>query len=307
MMPRDISARLIESKQKKPLKFACDSKTFTENQQKGCTEFCTTDLPAPNCRQLDSSAVLGGNAFREEWDFVRALSDRSPFSAGLADELAQEITGMEFCTHEAQIPSIALAWATLLDSATVSFGAHPDWSLAWVDTSYKMLDDEGNLIEVDGKIRNASKVTHADEHTEWLKPLGLATAQPQPKYGLRKRIVFPVYDSYLVLSMTSLHLMVAVFPSFRPLHHFRPLHKMLRIEEEHSLARIFYQGQSESSQRQDLCWVHDNATGKKELFDWHIRFTGGFAGRIHFRVDTASRQIIVAYVGGKLTRKISGQ
>jgi hypothetical protein len=62
----------------------------------------------------------------------------------------------------------------------------------------------------------------------------------------------------------------------------------------------------ESKTRQELCWVRDEITGKEELFDWHTRFTGGLAGRVHFRVDAANRVIVVAYVGGKLIRKISG-
>ena len=253
-------------------------------------------------------AVLGGNAFREEWDFVRALSDRSPFSAGLADELAQEITGMEFCTHEAQIPSIALAWATLLDSATVSFGAHPDWSLAWVDTSYKMLDDEGNLIEVDGKIRNASKVTHADEHTEWLKPLGLATAPTSAQVWAEKEDRFPGIRFLPRIEHDLTALDGSGVPFLQAIASLQTLAQdVANWKKNTPWPEFSTKASPESSQRQDLCWVHDNATGKKELFDWHIRFTGGFAGRIHFRVDTASRQIIVAYVGGKLTRKISGQ
>ena len=32
-------------------------------------------------------SILGGASFREEWDFIRSLNDRSPFATGLEDGL----------------------------------------------------------------------------------------------------------------------------------------------------------------------------------------------------------------------------
>ena len=136
-------------------------------------------------------AVLGGNSFKEAWDFVRALNDRSPFSVGLGNGIAQEIENMEFRTRPGQVPSSALAWATLLDSATVSFDAHPDWSQGWVEMSYLMLDEAGNLLETDGRVRNASQPAHADEHLDWLKLLGLAAAPTATQVWGEKEDRFP--------------------------------------------------------------------------------------------------------------------
>src|SRR5450830_1372439 len=89
-------------------------------------------------------AVLGGPSFKEEWGFIRGLVDRSPFSTGF-DDFQNDINAMDFRTKENSVTSIALAWAYLLNTATVSFDAHPDWTHAWVETQFESLDDNGTL------------------------------------------------------------------------------------------------------------------------------------------------------------------
>lgn len=251
-------------------------------------------------------AILGGSAFKEEWDFVRGLSDRSPFSAGLKDGLSQEIDDMEFRTRPGQVPSSALAWATLLDSATVSFDAHPDWSQGWVEMSYRTLDDVGNLLETDGRIRNTSQAAHADEHVDWLRLLGLAAVPTAAQVWSEKGDRFPGlrFLSRMEKDLTALEGSGAPFS--RAVASLEALTKVAAgWKADSPWPEFSTKASSESDKRQKLCWVHDEATGKEELFDWHTRFTGGLAGRVHFRVDAANRVIVVAYVGGKLTRKIS--
>ena len=60
----------------------------------------------------------------------------------------------------------------------------------------------------------------------------------------------------------------------------------------------------ESDSRRKFCWTYDEISAARECFEWHTRFTGGLAGRIHFRVDEAARQIVIGYVGGKLEKEI---
>lgn len=252
-------------------------------------------------------AVLGGNAFKEEWDFVRALSDRSPFSVGLKEGMAQEIDDMEFRTRPGQIPSSALAWATLLDSATVSFNAHPDWSQGWVETAYRTLDDEGNLVEGEGHIKNASLAAHADEHLNWLKHLGLAAAPNAAQIWREREDRFPGLRFLPRTEKDLTALDGSGIPFLQAIASLEALAKdAANWKNDSSWPDFSTKTTGESEQRQKLCWVHDDATGKEELFDWHTRFTGGLAGRVHFRVDAVSRLIVIAYVGGKLTRKISG-
>lgn len=252
-------------------------------------------------------AVLGGNAFKEEWEFVRALVDRSPFSAGLKEGMLQEIEDMEFRTRTGQVPSSAIAFATLLESATVSFNANPDWSQAWIETAYRTLEDDGSLTEGEGRLKNASLATHADEHIEWLKMLGFAEAPTAGQIWSEKLERFP---NLRFLPRTEKDLMV-LEGSGAPFQ--QALSSLETLEEnaagwkkESPWPEFSTKATGESEQRQRLCWVHDDTTGKEELFDWHTRFTGGLAGRIHFRVDASKRLIVVAYIGAKLTRSISG-
>ena len=251
-------------------------------------------------------AALGGTAFKEEWDFVRALSDRSPFSVGLQEAVSQEVDEMEFRTRPGQVSSSALAWATLLDSATVGFDAHPDWSREWVETAYCTLDDDGSLLEGEGRIKNASLVAHADKHIDWLKLLGLAAAPTAAQIWSEKRDRFP---NLRFLPRTEKDL-TALGGSGAPF--LQALASLEALERDSAgwkkgspWPEFSTKATGEAEQRQKLCWVHDDTTGTEELFDWHIRFTGGLAGRVHFRVDAANRSIVVAYIGGKLTRKIS--
>ena len=251
--------------------------------------------------------VRGGSAFKEAWDFVRALSDRSPFSVGLADGMSEEINGMDCRTRPGLVQSSALAWANLLDSATVSFDAHPDWSQGWVEMSFRTLDDAGNLLETDGRVRNASQADHADEHIDWLKLLGLAAVATAAQVWSEKGARFPGLRFLARVEKDLTALEGSGVPFLQAVASLEALAKdSADWKNDRPWPEFSTKASGESAQRQKLCCVHDDATGKEELFDWHTRFTGGFAGRIHFRVDATSRLIVVAYLGGKLIRKISG-
>ncbi|MEQ1530827.1 MAG: hypothetical protein ABL925_16040, partial [Methylococcales bacterium] len=56
----------------------------------------------------------------------------------------------------------------------------------------------------------------------------------------------------------------------------------------------------EHDQRRSLSQFNDEFTDTKEEFDRHVYFTGGIAGRIHFRLSPNEKKFIVAYVGLKL-------
>jgi|GEM_PF-3443533 len=252
-------------------------------------------------------AVIGGCTFKEEWDFIRGLSDRSPFSAGLKDGLSQEIDDMEFRTRAGQVPSSALAWAALLESATVSFDAHSDWSVELVETSYCVLDDDGSLHEACGHTKNASQAAHADAHADWLKLLGLAAIPTAAQIWSEKGDRFPGLRFLPRMEKDLFALEGSGVPFLRAVASLEALAKdVANWKKDCPWPDFSTRASPESAPRQGLCFVHDDATGKEELFDWHTRFTGGLAGRVHFRVDAAGRSIVVAYIGGKLTRKISG-
>lgn len=250
-------------------------------------------------------SILGGPSHRDDWDFIRFLNDRSPFSAGLKEGLLQEVDAMEFRTQAGRVPSSALAWATLLDAATVSFDAHVDWSRAWVDIEYTAIDDDGNISESAGRVRNASNPTHADEHVDWLKFLGLSASpsaleiwNERTERFIGLRFLSRTKDDFITLGGSGLPFVQALV-ALGTLAHDVESWKPASPWPEFSTKAT-----PEHEQRRKFCWAMDDVTGKQELFDWHIRFNGGLAGRIHFRVDSTTRSIVVAYVGSKLMQEI---
>lgn len=252
-------------------------------------------------------SILGGVVYKEEWEFIRSLNDRSPFSAGLKDSLLQEVGGMEFRTRPGQVVSSALAWATLLDSATVGFSAHPDWSRAWVETAYCLMADDGSICEAEGRVRNASRAVHADEHGAWLRSLGLSKGASAAQVWVERADRFPGLRFLPRTEGDLVMLEGSGAPFFQAMSALDTLAKDASSwKPESSWPEFSTKASPEFEHRQKLCWATDDVTGKKELFDWHTRFTGGLAGRVHFRVDSERRSIVIAYIGGKLSREISG-
>ena len=43
--------------------------------------------------------------------------------------------------------------------------------------------------------------------------------------------------------------------------------------------------------------------GNAQLFSWHTRFTGGYAGRIFFYPDTTQKKMYIGHIGHKLPTK----
>ena len=266
-------------------------------------------LPLARCRISENytmQSILGGVSFKEEWDFIRSLNDRTPFDAGFEQSMAEQIAGMELRTVPGQVPSAALAWALLLDSATVSFDAHDDWSRAWVDATSHELADDGNIVETPSRVRNASQSAHLDEHADWLRLLGvsegIAFAQVWSERAQRfqgLRFLPRVENDLKTLSCSGA-------PYSQAIEALKSLTSdVSRWVPADPWPSFSTYTTPEHGHRREFCWVRDDLTGAKELFDWHVRFTGSFAGRVHFRVDVASRTFVIAYVGFKLTGPIA--
>jgi len=268
-----------------------------------------TAHPIKQCQLAEGwtlQAILGGAGYKEEWEFIRHLNDRVPFSASLEEKMQLKIDSMECQSCPGGVLSAALAWAIVQNSATVSFDAHADWSRAWVAASYCTLDDLGNLHEQTTCVRNFSQPTHVQEHIEWLSALGLGNMPTAAQAWIERAIRFPglrflsrVEDDLTLLSSSGA-------PFFQALKTLSALSKDVTTWNENSAWPLFSQRASpESEGRQNLCWAYDERTGTRECFEWHVRFTGNFPGRIHFRVDEKDRSIIIAYVGRKLTQNIA--
>lgn len=245
--------------------------------------------------------IFGGNQFREEWDFLRQLTSRSPLDAEMEKGLVEEMAGLEFRTRQGKVQSIALAWASLLESATVSIDAHPDWQQPWVETEFTTLEDDGSVSGAEGEVRNASREQHVDVHEEWLKALGFSTHPSAAQVWTERGERFPGLRFLARAEKDLLSLEGTGVPYRQALSAIQALaNDVANWKREQAWPDFSTKATPESEQRRKFCNAEDELTGKKECFDWHTRFTGGLAGRVHFRVDEAARQIVVAYIGPKL-------
>lgn len=252
-------------------------------------------------------AIFGGNEFREEWDFIRQLSSRSPLDAEMEKGLVEEMACLEFRTRQGKVQSIALAWAYLLESATVGLDAHADWGQPWVETEFSVLEEDGAVSSEEGQVRNASREQHVDVHEEWLKVLGFSSHPSAAQVWGERGERFPGLRFLARAEKDLLSLEGTGVPYRQALSAIQALaNDVANWKPEQAWPDFSTKATPESEQRRKYCNAHDELTGKKECFEWHTRFTGGVAGRVHFRVDEAARQIVVAYIGPKLFKDMPG-
>ncbi|MDO8893766.1 hypothetical protein [Nitrosomonas sp.] len=262
--------------------------------------------PLRNCKVAPNwilSAALGGIANREEWEFIKTLADRSPISSGLEEWLGvSELT--EATTGEC-VQSQALLWASLLETGTVSFFAKSNWQHSWIDAQIKRLDDDGELLFIETRIRNASKTEHVDEHESWLRTLGYDNLPSAVDLWNEKDHHFPRLRFLSRVQKDLLYLTSSGSSYKQALETLKALNNDAQIWEATSAELQFsVKVTPEYEKRRKLCLVYDERTGAEHCFDTHARFTGGVAGRIHFRVDNANRKLVIAYIGIKLNRPI---
>jgi hypothetical protein len=269
-----------------------------------------TATPIAHFRIADDwtlQSLLGGIGSREEWDFIRQLSSRSPINAEMEQRMLDEMSGIEACTTAGGVQSTALAWAFLLDSATVSCQGHTDWADPWVRTTFTSLDEDGALSESECSVRNASDIAHAGTHEDWFKKLGVSTVPSADTLWAERterlpnlRFLARVQRDLSSLQETGApfrQALAALDALQRDIENWMPGH----AKPDYSTLTT-----PESNTRQRYCWAKDDLTNKSECFEMHKRFTGGLHGRVHFKIDELTRMAIVAYVGPKLFDNIPG-
>lgn len=253
------------------------------------------------CQNHTLKSVLIGHAAREEWDFIRALNDRSPLSAGIEEGLTRAIREMDFRALPSGASTEAVAFALFLDSAVLSLHGAADWLKEWVNIEYDALVDDGTIAVTQCSVRNASSPEHVAIHSPWIAKLGWSNSDPANVVWSERAQRFPGLRFLPRVESDLRWLATSGIPYQQAIEGLRSLSSDVLNWAADSARPIWSRYASpEGEQRSLLCWVFDESVGKKELFNWHTRFTGGFPGRIHFRVDEAKREIVVGYVGAKL-------
>jgi hypothetical protein len=250
------------------------------------------------------NAALGGAAYREEWEFIKILADRSPLSSGLEEWL--HLADTREAKTQSGVQSLALAWASLLETGTVSFFAQSDWKQAWLEAQCLSLDDDGEMHASIERIRNASEAVHVNEHETWLRTLGYEQLPSANGLWNEREHRFPGLRFLPRVSNDLAKLATSGAPYKQALDTLNVLSndalgwKCAQISAPNFSIKVT----PEHEQRREFCMVHDDCTGNVQCFDIHARFTGGIPGRVHFRVDGAERVFVVAYIGFKLNGPI---
>ncbi|EEU9489844.1 hypothetical protein HJV06_002435 [Escherichia coli] len=249
--------------------------------------------------------ILGGNGYREEWDFIRTLNSRSPISSEIEELIVQQLDDKDFRTANGNKKSIALAYASLLDSATISYELASDWSESMVNVICDTLEDDGEISSLNYSVKNISLPDHVITHEEWLKSLGLVDNPSVEDFWNERNDRFPMLRFLERTKKDLLDLYGASVPYTQAINAILSLSQDCENwDSDKAWPDFSMYATNESETRRKLCWLKDDADGENKCFGWHVRFTGSFAGRIHFFVDPKSRKIIIGYIGKKLSKSI---
>jgi len=248
------------------------------------------------------SEVLAGNKYTEEWLLLKDISDRHPFAEGLGEQFDPETQGIgyDYCGREA----IALGWADQLGTAVISFAGESEWSEAHLSVLRYEADSRHDIQESEVSIRNFSETEHVLLHEDWLQTSSFEWLFEVGVFWQQRETLFP-YLRFLKRAESDMDtLRVSGAAYYLVLQRLNELNQDVArwVETTGDWPVFSSKATPEDETRKRLCEVMDN--GEKHNFHWHLRFTGGIAGRIHFRICVQEQKAIIAYIGKKLDAPI---
>lgn len=112
-------------------------------------------------------AILRGDAYKDEWRFLRILDQSNPDDARDLNRLGelQEVRFRGQC-------AIGMLWAKQNGSAILSFAFAPDWSESQVEAQFLEMDHSTAIVSADVTIPNLSKPSHVTTHRELINNYG---------------------------------------------------------------------------------------------------------------------------------------
>lgn len=243
--------------------------------------------------------VLSGNTFREEWLFLKDLQTKTPLSAGL-EALVNRIALAEVKLPSGDASS-ALTWAHIFETGTISFHTTPLWCHPTINATHEHLDEQGSFHSSPVVIKNASEPAHITAHQAWLSNLGLEILPSSKTFWAERNARFP---GLRFLDRVRSHIDDLATSG-------APYKQAIATLEALNQTAINWNGDGEPvfsmknatgehDKRRKLCQFSDEIAGQDCDFSRHAYFTGGFPGRIHFRMSIEERKIVVAHVGYKL-------
>lgn len=250
------------------------------------------------------SELLGGDEFKDEWRFLRGFANRSPFAAEMDASFSLQVEEVEYLYRGSD--AIALGWADQLGTAVISFDSENDWREATLNVIRRELDDAAEIDELVIPVRNFAIANHVDIHNDWLLGYSLVGLESAGVLWIEREVRFQ-HLRFIDRTKSDLEkLRVSGAAYSLMLKRLQELNqdmaRWIEIASEWPEFSSKVTPESAGGQRQRYCKVMDN--GVEHDFDLHLRFTGGMAGRIHFRICPDEKKAIIAYLGQKLTMPI---
>ena len=248
------------------------------------------------------SELLAGNEYREEWQFLKGFANRSPLSADMDDAFSLQVGEVEYFYQDQA--SMALGWADQLGTAVISFPS-TCWDAAWLNVIKQELDDAAAIQESIVEIRNFTHTEHVGTHLNWLQTVSFEWLSGAGVFWQQRETLFPCLRFLKRTENDMDGLRVSGASYYLVLQRLHELNQDITrwIESAGDWPTFSSKATPEDETRKRLCEVMDN--GEKHNFHWHLRFTGGIAGRIHFRICAQEQKAIIAYLGKKLDAPIS--
>ncbi|MGZ5027232.1 MAG: hypothetical protein ACXWE9_07890 [Methylobacter sp.] len=250
--------------------------------------------------QTLSLLLAGKPEYKEEWLFLKELATKSPLSSGLEAWLV-EADWLETKLSNGNKPSDALKWAHLLSTGTVSFYVQPEWKNPWIEANCFSLSEAGIETCFEKKVRNISALDHLQEHQDWLKALGIEPVATAKQLWEERESRFQGLR-FLGRTQEDIENLEKSGAPFK-----QALNALALLSDD----ALRWNGQGlpgfsikvadgEHDKRRSLSQFIDEFTNNEEEFGRHGYFTGGVAGRIHFRLSPNEKKFVVAYIGLKL-------
>ncbi|MEO3778169.1 hypothetical protein ABGB16_15245 [Micromonospora sp. B11E3] len=239
----------------------------------------------------------GDGRNRDSLRYLQGMRQRAPFRDVAPTELRD---GTEYFHEDRAAEGLGTAYQVGGLAVSLPLGQ------MWEETLLRLIerglaeDDAGSvaLTETEVEVRHASRPEHVDEHQRWLCESELTRIHTGAELWAAREDIFP---HLRFLPRVADDLLGLVPAWLRPVKDRLAELELATAEwapSSEASPRWRSRVTPESETRKALCHFPDT-DGATRLFDLHARFTPG-AGRLHFRLDGARQQLVIAYIGAKL-------
>ena len=254
----------------------------------------------PGYSLFDAYLALRSGGFREEFRLLMGLTDKQP----LLTEVGPDVKDRFLACEEQTLPADdgePLVFCAITDGITVGFPSAPEWDRDRVTVHFDELLPDETIEPTSEEIDQLTRAEHAGPICARHRDRLLAGSNPVTLWQNREA-AFPNLTfapgvqndlrKYGHLLFTIVGKLAALDASARDWRdNDRPMPRWnTKVTSESQTVT------SNPSLRESRTFTSHRGT--REVFAWHARF--GDHGRIHFRIDTESREIEIGYIGWHL-------